>query len=92
MDDVPSTQKVAVKSRKYVMSNKTCWKQPFSEANSAHMLDTKNNLRENGTCLFYILMRDFQTLGLQRNVKATVRIIFISLIKITFSINFPVFN
>ncbi len=60
----------------------------------AHVLDTKKNEREHVARVYSTtLMREvFQTLGLQRNVEATVRIIFISLIKIKFSIYYPVFN
>ncbi len=63
-------------------------------SNSSHVLDTKKNEREHVARVYSTtLMREvFQTLGLQRNVEATVRIIFISLIKIKFSIYYPVFN
>lgn len=76
VDDEPSTQKVAVKSLKDVMSIKTCWKQPFSEAMEeklTHVLDTKKNEREHVARVYSttLMQEDFQTLGLQRNVEAT---------------------
>lgn len=77
VDDEPSTQKVAVKSLKDVMSHKTCWKQPFSEAMEeklTQVLDTKKNEREHVARVYSttLMREDFQTLGLQRNVEATI--------------------
>lgn len=49
-----------------------------------HVLDTKKDEREHvaGVYSNTLMREDFQTLGLQRSVEATVRIILTSLVKI----------
>ncbi|XP_077099566.1 uncharacterized protein LOC143750397 isoform X3 [Siphateles boraxobius] len=74
MDDEPSTDKASVTWLEDVMPNKTGWEQPFSEEKLTRVLDTKQNGSEHVARVYSttLMRKDFQTLGLERNVEATI--------------------